>query len=481
MQELDDISLLRQYTERNSEDAFAVIVARHVNKVYSVALRYSRNSHQAEEITQAVFVVLAKKAHTLNSRVILSGWLYETARLTAMTFIRSEIRRARREQEAHMQNVLNENESDVWPQIAPLLDSAVAGLSSTDKHAIVLRYFDGKSTNEVGVALGVSEDAAKMRLSRAVEKLRRFFTKRGILVPSAVLTSAIAANSVQAAPATLAQSATAVAFAKAATSSTSTLTLVKGALKIMAWTKAKSAIVVVASVLLAAGTATVVVKEITAPRGEGWQKKYDLSGLGKVRPQATILPAIPSRPGGSWGNGSYGLLGLGVRAMDVLQCAYGGTLGRMIFSAPIPDGSYDFISNIQNPRKALQQEIRNKFGLSGRRQLIETNVLVLTVRTRNAAGLKPSSVSGKGGYANRDRSTGSYQCTRQPILNLVEFLEDYLGTPVVDRTGLTGAFDLHLVGDSTPEGLKHSVFNELGLELVPTHDSIEYLIIEKAN
>src|SRR3984957_527385 len=108
MQELDDIALLRQYTEQNSEEAFAALVTRHINKVYSVALRHTRNPHQAEEITQAVFVILAKKASGLSKRVILSGWLYQTARLASVTFLRSEIRRARREQEAHMQNILDE-------------------------------------------------------------------------------------------------------------------------------------------------------------------------------------------------------------------------------------------------------------------------------------------------------------------------------------------------------------------------------------
>jgi RNA polymerase sigma factor (sigma-70 family) len=169
MQELDDIALLRQYVDQNSEEAFAALVSRHVNKVYSVALRHTRNPHQAEEITQAVFVILAKKSPQLDRKVVLSGWLYETSRLTAITFMRSDIRRARREQEACMQTLLNEEESDVWPQIAPLLDTAIAGLSETDRHAVVLRFFDGKSMKEVGVALGASErgDCGKFHSSRA--------------------------------------------------------------------------------------------------------------------------------------------------------------------------------------------------------------------------------------------------------------------------------------------------------------------------
>src|SRR4029078_7946566 len=114
MQELDDIALLREYVERDSQETFGVLVSRHVNKVYSVAMRHTRNPHQAEEITQAVFVILARKARRLGKRVILSGWLCQTARLASVTLIRGEIRRARREQEAHTQNQLDKAESVLW-------------------------------------------------------------------------------------------------------------------------------------------------------------------------------------------------------------------------------------------------------------------------------------------------------------------------------------------------------------------------------
>jgi RNA polymerase sigma factor (sigma-70 family) len=259
MQELDDISLLREYVEHESEDAFAALVARHVSKVYSIALRHTRNPHHAQEIAQAVFVILARQARQLGSRVIISGWLCRTAQLTAVTFVRSETRRARREQEAYMQNPLVKTESDVWAQIEPLLDAAMAGLTEADYQAVVLRFFDRRSMKEVGAALSASEDAAKMRVNRAVEKLRLFFTKRGIVVPIAVLMAAISANSVQAAPATLARTATTIALAKAMTASTPSLTLIKEVLKIMAWTKAKTAIIAGVVTLLVAGTATVLV------------------------------------------------------------------------------------------------------------------------------------------------------------------------------------------------------------------------------
>lgn len=224
MQELDDKALLREYVEHDSEEAFATLVARHINKVYSVALRHARNPHQAEEITQAVFVTLAQKSRHLGSGVILSGWLYKTARLTAVTLIRSEIRRAHREEEACMQTLANENESDVWPQIAPLLDTAMAGLKDTDRHAVVLRFFDGKDMREVGATFGMNEDAARKRVNRAVEKLRRFFTKRGVVLPAAALTAAISANAVQAAPVGLAVTISSAAVLAGTTIATATTT-----------------------------------------------------------------------------------------------------------------------------------------------------------------------------------------------------------------------------------------------------------------
>ena len=112
MPEMDDIALLRQYAERNSEAAFATLVGRHVNLVYSIALRSVGNPHAAEEITQAVFIILARKARGLSQRTILSGWLYQTTRLTAANFLRGEIRRQQREQEAYMQSLLNEPEPE---------------------------------------------------------------------------------------------------------------------------------------------------------------------------------------------------------------------------------------------------------------------------------------------------------------------------------------------------------------------------------
>src|SRR4051812_16287877 len=109
MQQLSDRELLAEYLKNGSEEAFGTLVARHINKVYWVAMRHVGNPHQAQEITQAVFVILLKKAESLHKETILSGWLYQTARLTAVTFLRSEIRRVRREQETQMETLANES------------------------------------------------------------------------------------------------------------------------------------------------------------------------------------------------------------------------------------------------------------------------------------------------------------------------------------------------------------------------------------
>ena len=282
----DDMTLLREYTLRNSEEAFAALVSRHVNLVYSVALRQVRDPHLAEEITQAVFIILARKAKSLNAKTILPGWLCRTARYASANTLTIQRRRQHREQEAYMQSILNESESNAWTQIAPLLDTALSQLGQTDHNAIVLRFFEGRNFNEVGAALGASEDAAKKRVTRAVEKLRKNFTKRGIALSAAVIAGAISANSVQAAPAMLAKTISTVAIAKGAAVSGSTLTLINGAMKLMAWTKIKTAAVAGAVILLTAGTGLVAVKVVHtvraayAPDIQGaWAGEFDIKGL----------------------------------------------------------------------------------------------------------------------------------------------------------------------------------------------------------
>ena len=282
----DDRTLLREYARNDSEEAFAALVSRHVNLVYSVALRSVRDPQLAEEITQAVFIILARKADKLPQHAVLAGWLCRTARYASANALTIQRRRQHREQEAFMQSQLEQSPNtlsrrseaeaeETWQQIAPLLDGAMEQLGQKDHEALVLRFFENQNFSEVGAALGASEDAAKMRVNRALQKLRKFFTKRGISSITAILAGAISANSVQAAPVALAKAVTATAFAKGVAASGSTLTLIKGALKLMAWTKAKTAIVVGIAAILAVGTTITVVYHY---RNNPFSSTKELSG-----------------------------------------------------------------------------------------------------------------------------------------------------------------------------------------------------------
>jgi RNA polymerase sigma factor (sigma-70 family) len=278
MPETKDMDLVREYADRNSESAFAELVHQHINLVYSVALRFAANEADAKDVTQAVSVILAQKAAGLRPGTILTGWLYETTRFTAMNLLRTKARQRAREQEVYMQSTLNESSPDsAWQQLAPLLEEAMTRLNEKERTLLALRFFANKSSAETAAALGIQEWAARKRVERAVEKLRAFFTRRGVVLSAAVLTGAISSHSIQPAPVALAKSVTTVAAAKGAAAGSSTLTLIKGALKIMAWSKAKTAIIAGAAILLVAGTATVTIKAVSKPVDpdrliqEGWQ------------------------------------------------------------------------------------------------------------------------------------------------------------------------------------------------------------------
>ena len=476
------MELLRDYAARQSEQAFAALVSRNVSLVYSAALRQVRDPHLAEEITQTVFIILARKAGSLNPKTILPGWLYRTTRYVSSAARKIQNRRERHEQEAQMQAMIFEAQADSsWEQLAPLLDDAMAQLSDKDRDAIVLRYFQNKSLRDVGAVLGVDEYAAQKRVGRAVEKLQKTFYKHGVTSTATAIAAAISANSVHAAPAVLAKSATVIALAKGTTASTSILTLIKGAFRIMAWTKTKMAIVVGVGILLAVGTTAVTVVKIQTHRVEVWRKKYDPPVMERIPPQVEILPAIPSRPGENYGDNNFGKMGLGVSVLDMLESAYEVSQGRILVATVLPKDNYDFIANLPHGAgPALQQEITKKFGLVGKRELIETNVLLLTLQNRKAPELKLSSAPENEHSSSSNPYAGSYWGVNQPISTLAAFLEDCLKIPVVDQTGLTNGFDTEFIGGSTPEGLKQTVLNEVGLELLPGRAPVEFLVVEKA-
>jgi RNA polymerase sigma factor (sigma-70 family) len=171
----DDMELMRQYVVQHLESAFAEIVSRHTDLVYSVAWRRIGDPQWAEEITQAVFIILARKADALPARTILSGWLYRTTCYVSRHALKQEFRRQRREQKAYMESLSTDTEPEVWRQIRPLLEEAMVRLGPADRDALVLRFFEGKSLKEVSAVLGVSEAAAKMRLSRALKNCAPIF------------------------------------------------------------------------------------------------------------------------------------------------------------------------------------------------------------------------------------------------------------------------------------------------------------------
>ena len=199
----NDLDLLGQFTREQSQDAFTELVNRHLNLVYSAALRQVRSPEVAEEVCQSVFSNLACHAATLNPDTVLTAWLYQVTRHTAIDVVRREARRQAREQIACQMSDMNDPTAANWTQIEPLLDEAMQSLEDTDRTALLLRYFENKSLREVGEAIGASEDAAQKRVSRALERLRDFFGERKVTVGASGLAALVSANAIQAAPAGL--------------------------------------------------------------------------------------------------------------------------------------------------------------------------------------------------------------------------------------------------------------------------------------
>jgi RNA polymerase sigma factor (sigma-70 family) len=208
---MSDHELLREWVTHGSQTAFAQLVDRHIHLVYSTARRRLADPHLAEDITQQVFALLARKASRLDSRIILSGWLYRTTRNLGAETARREQRRHQRERVAA--ELMNDTTENPWRLIEPWLEEAMETLRPADHDAVVLRYFERKDLKAVGAALGLSDDAAQKRLSRAVEKLRRFFARRGRTLSASAIIGGISVGAVQAAPASLAPAVVAASVA----------------------------------------------------------------------------------------------------------------------------------------------------------------------------------------------------------------------------------------------------------------------------
>jgi RNA polymerase sigma factor (sigma-70 family) len=257
-----DSELLRRYAGTKSEEAFAELVQRHVNLVYSAALRQvNGDAHLAQDVAQIVFTDLARKAAPLSRRATLTGWLYTSAHFAAAKTVRTENRRHDRE-EKFMREPISETAPELdWEKLHPVLDDAMHELKEADREAILFRYFENRPFAEIGGKLGLNENAARMRVERALEKLRAAFLRRGVATTTA-LASVISANAIQLAPANLAATVTTASLAAAGTG---TFTF----LKIMTATKLKFAIgtVVVAAVATAFVLLNQVQKNLRAENG----------------------------------------------------------------------------------------------------------------------------------------------------------------------------------------------------------------------
>jgi len=210
----DEQELLRRYTRLNDEAAFAELVSRYIDIVHSAAQRQTGDPENARDITQDVFSSLARKAGRLNSEVILSGWLHQATRFAARQLHRNNHRRKNREQEAVM--LKTNEEPDRWAEVAPLLDEAVGNLDEADRSAVLLRFFERRPLAEVGGALGISEEAARKRVSRAVEKLRSQLEQKGIATTSTGIAAVLLAHAAEAVPTALTASVASAATATAA-------------------------------------------------------------------------------------------------------------------------------------------------------------------------------------------------------------------------------------------------------------------------
>jgi RNA polymerase sigma factor (sigma-70 family) len=220
--------LLNRYVKDGSDYAFGELVNRYINLVYSAAVRLlNYETHLAEDVTQTVFLDLARQAPTLSPKVMLGGWLHRHTCFVASKTLRAQRRRQLREQLAVEMNSMNQQTEAEFAPVAPLPDDAINQLGAEDRTAILARFFEQREFRAVGEALGSTEEAARKRVNRALEKLHLLLKRRGVTLSVAALGSALTTEAVTAAPAGLATGVAASAVAGAAVSNATSLTVLK--------------------------------------------------------------------------------------------------------------------------------------------------------------------------------------------------------------------------------------------------------------
>lgn len=264
-----DHELLASFAKHRSDDAFAEVVRRYVDLVYSAARRQMGSAHDAQEVAQSVFVDLARHAAAIPRHQPLAPWLYVVTRRTAIDRIRREHSRREREKAAGEMIHAGQTESP-WAELEPRLDEVMAELREPERAALILRFFENRSLREVGRALGVSDDTAQKRVSRALERLRSAFAARGLSTSTAGLATQLGAHAVEVAPAGLLGGITAALSATGAAALLSSAT-------VGTWVGAVLTRAVAIGVL-AAGVATAVVYEVKASNSrrreiEAWHER----------------------------------------------------------------------------------------------------------------------------------------------------------------------------------------------------------------
>ena len=296
---MDTQQLLAEFAAAGSEAAFRELVARYLNLVYSTALRLVGGDTQlAEDVAQTVFIGLARKGHALPSQVMLGGWLHQYTYHVATRAVRSERRRQTREREAVEMNTLQDDSGANWRQLAPILDEAITQLGSEDRTAIMLRFFERRDFRSVGEALGGTQDAARVRVNRALEKLHVLLKQRGVALSVGTLGSVLTAGTVTAAPAGLAVAISSTALASAAAGTGTTLTL----LKLMATTKLKLGLT---ALVLTGAAITMMIQHYSqirvreenhSLRQQIAQLQTDHEDLSHRVARATRAPRLPAPP-----------------------------------------------------------------------------------------------------------------------------------------------------------------------------------------
>lgn len=222
----DDAELLRRYAETRYEPAFAALVERHLGLVYAAALRrLGGDPHRATEITQTVFIALARHAADVAQRPVIASWLHTATRHAVIDLLRADRRRHSREEHAHVLATVNTPapsapSSAEWDKLRPLLDAALDQLPDSDRALLLLRFFEQHPFSDIGRRLQLTEDAARMRTTRALEKLRTHLSRHGITSTATALGTALTAQPLTAAPAGLATTITTAALTGAASLAT---------------------------------------------------------------------------------------------------------------------------------------------------------------------------------------------------------------------------------------------------------------------